>query len=354
MNARDVIVIGTSAGGLRALKELVCALPRDLNATVFIVHHLSPSVQSVLPTLLQKSCQLIVTHAVHGEEFKRGHVYVAPPDHHLMVEDGRIILSNGPKENRTRPAIDPLFRSAALAFRSRVVGVLLTGELDDGTAGLWSVKYHGGLTVVQDPDEATSPSMPRSALKHVQIDRCLPVAEIGSLLAQLAKDPVCEENESLPTDELEIENRIALGDSEALHDIDKLGKLSHFTCPECHSVLQELRSGTFIRFRCRSGEANSAEDLITRQSEITEDFLRAALGETEENPHLGHYLSERARAEGDYKAAEFFLLRTAENERRAHLIHQALEDRERPEIGQLWESEGRDSECQRILLQTAH
>jgi two-component system chemotaxis response regulator CheB len=232
--------------------------------------------------------------------------------------------------------------------------VVLTGELDDGTAGLWCVKYRGGITVVQDPSEASSPSMPRSALKHVQIDHCLPIAEIGSLLAQLAKDPGCDENENLLGDELEIENRVAMGDHVALHHIDKIGKVTHFTCPECHSVLQELRHGTFIRFRCRLGHANSAENLITEQSEVTEGFLRAALGATEENPHLGHHLSEQAREEGDQRAAEFFLLRTAENERRAHLIHEALENHERPEIGRLWEAEGQDLECQRILLQTAH
>lgn len=354
MNARHVIVIGTSAGNPHSLKELVQTLPSDLNATILVARHLAPAAENLLPELLQRVCQLEVTQAVNGEQLKTGHLYVAPPDYHMLVGDGRIILANGPRENRSRPAIDPLFRSAALAFGTSVVGVLLTGELDDGTAGLWCVKNRGGVNVVQDPNEASSPSMPRSALKHVEVDHCLPVADIGSLLAQLTRSPVAAANESSVNVALEIENRIALGELEALHELDKIGKLTHFTCPECHSPLRELRDGTFIRFRCRSGHANSAENLMTEQAEIIERFLRAALDETEENEHLGQYLSEHARDEGDQRAAEFFLLRTAENERRAHLIHQALENSERLEIGSLWESEGRDSESQPLLLLNAH
>lgn len=148
MRARDIIVIGASAGGLSALKTLIRELPPDLPATVFIVQHLSSSYRSNLPALLERAGNLRVSHAKHRERFVKSHVYIAPPDYHLILEDGAIRLSQGPKENLTRPAIDPLFRSAALAFRSRVVGVVLTGGLNDGTAGLWSVKYRGGITVV--------------------------------------------------------------------------------------------------------------------------------------------------------------------------------------------------------------
>jgi two-component system chemotaxis response regulator CheB len=332
MNARDVIVVGTSAGGLHALKELVRGLPGDLNATVFVVRHVAPASESLLPKLLQQTSQLEVTQAVNGEEFKRSHIYIAPPDHHMMLEDGHIILSNGPKENRTRPAIDPLFRSAALTFGSRVAGVVLTGDLDDGTAGLWCVKYCGGVTVVQDPNDAASPGMPRSALRHVQIDHCLPIAEIGTLLSQLAGDPVPDATEVV-LNQMEIENCIARGDREAVHKLDKVGKLTHFTCPECHGTLWQLRDDNFIRFRCTSGTANTAENLIREQSEITEQFLHAALRETEENRHLGHYLSEHARETGDRNAADSFLFQTAENERKAHLIHQALEGHPKPIVG---------------------
>ena len=324
MNARDVIVIGASASGLQPLTELVRALPSDLNAAVFVVRHLSPGTESLLPRLLEQAGQLKASHAVDREVFTNGHIYVAPPAHHLILEDGRITLSKGPKENRSRPAIDPLFRSAALAFRERVVGVVLSGNLDDGTAGLWSVKNRGGVTVVQDPNEAISGSMPRSALKHVQIDHCLPAGEIGLLLAKLACDPAAEVAGDGVVDDLEVENRIALGDKEALHQIERIGKLTHFSCPECHGPLWELQNGSFIRFRCRSGHANTAENLIAEQTEIIDNLLRAALRETEANPGLGHYLSEFARQHEDQRSSDFFLFETAESERKTHLIHEAL------------------------------
>ena len=324
MNARDVIVIGASAGGLQALTELVRALPSDLKAAVFVVRHVAAGAESNLPRLLEQAGQLKASHAVDREGFINGHIYVAPPDYHLMLEDGRIVLSNGPKENRARPAIDALFRSAALALRERVVGVVLSGNLDDGTAGLWSVKYRGGVTVVQDPNEATSASMPRSALKHVQVDHCLPAGEIGLLLAELARDPAAPVEGDGIVDDLEVENRIALGDKEGLHQIVRIGRLTHFSCPECHGPLWELQNGSFIRFRCRSGHANTAENLIAEQTEITDKLLRAALRETEENPGLGHYLSEFARQHEDQSASDFFLFETAESERKAHLIHEAL------------------------------
>ena len=323
LNARDVIVIGSSAGGLQPLKELIRGLPADLEAAVFVVRHIGTAADNGLPHLLEQAGQLKATQASDCEQFEHGHIYVAPPDRHLLLEAGRIVLSNGPKENRTRPAIDPLFRSAAVAFRSRVVGVVLSGALDDGTAGLWSVKQHGGVTVVQDPNEASSPSMPRNALKYVEIDHCRPAAEIGSLLAQLARDPVAD-NGPADDEAVQIENRIAMGDTQALHNLDRIGKLTHFACPECHGTLWEMGHHPLLRFRCRSGHANSGANLITEQSEITENLLLLALRETEENPTLCRYLGEYAREHDDRRAADFFLSQTAEHERKAHLIHQAL------------------------------
>ena len=329
MKARDIIVIGASAGGLQPLTELVRALPSDFNAVVFVVRHIAAEAESNLPSLLERTAQLKVTHAIDGEKFQNGQIYVAPPDRHLILEDGQIILSNGPKENRVRPAIDALFRSAALAFCQRVVGVVLSGHLDDGTAGLWAVKSRGGMTIVQDPNEASSPSMPRSALKHVQVDHCLPAADIGLLLAKLPLDPApAVEGDGIVAD-LELENRIARGEPEALQHIDRLGKVTHFSCPTCHGALWELQNGSFVRFRCRSGHAYTGENLIVEQNFITDDLLRAALRETEENPGLYHYLSECARHHQDQHAAELFLFQTAENERKAHLIHEALESHQK-------------------------
>ncbi len=330
MTTRDIIVIGTSQGGLTALRELVRELPRDLPAAVLIVQHIDPLTPSVLPSLLQQSGQLEVTHATEGEEIRNSHIYVAPPDQHMMIEDRHIRLSQGPKENLMRPAIDPLFRSAALAFRSRVVGVVLTGELDDGTPGLWSIKSGGGITVVQDPHEAEFPGMPQSAVKNVQIDHCLPLSEIGPLLVRLANDPAEESENGSDLANLKLEIDIALGQLEAPRVVEKLGTLTSFTCPACHGSLWELREGSLMRFRCRTGHGYTAESLLAEQTQTVEAFLHEAIRATEENPTLCRYLSEHAREHNDHLAADHFLYQRAENERRAHLIRQLLQPHEKP------------------------
>src|SRR5215471_2646718 len=176
MAKQDIVVIGTSAGGLKILRELVSHLPADLPAAVFIVQHSSTDVHSILPDVLSKAGNLPARHAVDGEPIRLGRIYIAPPNHHMVVDDGRVRLTQGPKENRFRPAIDPLFRTAAYFYGPRVVGVILTGALNDGTAGLWAVKERGGLALVQEPGEATNPSMPLSAIRQVKVDKTLPVA----------------------------------------------------------------------------------------------------------------------------------------------------------------------------------
>lgn len=323
MKARDIIVIGTSAGGLSALKKLVRQLPPDLPATVFIVQHMSPAHSSILPALLQRVGKLKVSHAVDGERFSKSHVYVAPPDHHLIIEDRCIRLSQGPKENLTRPAIDPLFRSAALAFRSRVVGVVLTGELDDGTAGLWSVKYRGGITVVQDPTDAEHPSMPRSAADNVAIDYCLPLTEIGPLLVRLANDPF-EEVSAPPSEKLEIENRIALDDPRALTQLERLGELTSLTCPDCHGSLWQLTEDKFFRFRCRTGHAYTAETLLTKQNQALENILRDALRCAVEQSALAQHLTEHALRSDDQETIGQWKSENRIAQRRAELIQQVL------------------------------
>jgi two-component system chemotaxis response regulator CheB len=168
MPKRDIIVIGTSAGGMETLIELFSRLPKKLAASIFVVCHISPYSSGVLPKVISRAGSLPAAHPTDREPIKPGQVYVAPPDHHLLIEDSVVRVTQGPKENRFRPAVDPLFRSAAYAYGPRVIGVILTGSLDDGTAGLWAVKERGGLAVVQDPDEALFDSMPLSALNNVQ------------------------------------------------------------------------------------------------------------------------------------------------------------------------------------------
>lgn len=323
MRAHDIIVIGTSAGGFSALKQLLRQLPPDLPATIFIVQHISSAQFNGLPTLLERAGKLKVSHPSDGERFLKSHVYVAPPDHHLMIEDGHIRLSQGPKENLTRPAVDPLFRSAALAFRSRVVGVVLTGELDDGTAGLWSVKYRGGTTVVQDPEDAEHPSMPRSAANNVSVDYCLPLSEIGPLLVRLANDAAGEES-AAPSEKLEIENRIALDDPRALAELQRLGELTSLTCPDCHGSLWQLREEEFVRFRCRTGHAYTIDTLLAEQDQALENILRDALRSAVEKSTLALIATEQARRTGDEETRNERESTLREAEKRVQLIQQVF------------------------------
>ena len=194
MAGHDIIVVGASAGGVEALQTLVRGLPADVPAAMFVVLHMSADAPSMLPQILNRAGPLPVAAAVDNEPIAPGRVYVAVPDHHLLIERGRVCLVRGPKENRSRPAVDPLFRSAARAYGSRVIGVVLTGALDDGTSGLQAVKGRGGLAVVQDPAEALYTGMPRSAMEHVAVDYCMPLAEIPALLARLAVEPAPDES----------------------------------------------------------------------------------------------------------------------------------------------------------------
>src|SRR3954471_11480259 len=187
MARKDIVVIGASAGGMDALQKVVCRFPADLPAAVFIVWHLSPGLKTILPSVLNKSGPLRARHPSDGDRIEQGLIYVAPNDHHMLLENGYIRITKGPKENRFRPAVDPLFRSAAYIYGPRVIGIVLSGALDDGTAGLWTVKLRGGTAIVQDPSDAQHRSMPINALENVAVDYKLPVREIGPLLALLPR-----------------------------------------------------------------------------------------------------------------------------------------------------------------------
>jgi two-component system chemotaxis response regulator CheB len=325
MNARDVIVIGTSADRIAALSLLVSTLPADLPASIFVVRHSAPELPSILPRLIERAGRLTASHALDGELIRKSHVYVAPPDHHMLLDDGNISLSKGPKENRMRPAVDPLFRSAALTFRERVVGVILSGTLDDGTAGLWSVKHRGGVTIVQDPLDAKYPSMPQSALNNVKVDHCVPLADIGPLLIEFANDDV-----ETPDDQgcdvcnrLEAENRIALGDWTSVRAVQHLGKLTRFNCPDCHASMWQLDSDNFIRFRCSTGHAFTGDALLATQNDTIENVLHDALRAIEENDVLTAYLREQAERMGRQLPVEP-QPGTIYTDYRAGLIEQAL------------------------------
>jgi two-component system, chemotaxis family, protein-glutamate methylesterase/glutaminase len=290
MPGHDIIVIGASAGGVSALQELVKRLPGDLPAAAFVVTHLSPDTPSLLPQLLARAGALPVSAAQDGDPIRRGTVCVARPDHHLLVEEQHVRVVRGPKENRHRPAVDTLFRSAALAHGPRVVGVVLTGALSDGTSGLLAIKERGGVAIVQDPDDADFPSMPRSALHAVAVDHTLPLTEIPAVLSRLAREAAGDE----PAGSKQMEREVAMA-AGAPEDTNTFGHPSTYGCPECGGVLWDVDDKHLIRFRCRVGHAYSAESLLSDQEEGIEEALWAALRALEENATLQTRVAGRLR-----------------------------------------------------------
>src|SRR5579859_862936 len=322
----DIIVIGASTGGVEALRQVVRDLPRDLPAAVLVTLHIPPQGSSHLPQILSRAGVLPAEHPSDGERIEAGRIYVAPPDLHLMVEPGYIHLSRGPRENRSRPAVDPLFRSAARAYGPHVIGVVLTGALDDGTAGLYAIKRRGGIAIVQDPEEALIASMPASALEYVKVDYCVSLAEMPALLARLASEPV-EQEEAYPVPrDMDIESRLAASDKGMLESTERPGTLSALTCPECKGPLWELRDGELIRFRCRQGHAFTAESMIAEEAEAVEDALWTALNILEENTQMLQRLANDARSRQLDHLATRFAERVEERLEQATLLRQILLD----------------------------
>jgi two-component system chemotaxis response regulator CheB len=285
MAKRDTIVVGTSAGGVQALSTLVAELPPDLPAAVFIVLHLPADAPSLLPGILSRAARLPVAYAVNGEEIKHRRIYVAPPDDHLLIDDNHVKLVHGPRENLHRPSIDALFRSAARSAGPRVMGVILTGARDDGRIGMKAIKQRGGIAIVQDPFEALFPSMPLSVMHDMKVDYSRPLREIPPLLYKLSQEPAEEEGRYPVPDELEIEARIAeqgMESSELIASVEKLGKISKLTCPDCNGALWEIRDEDVLRYRCHVGHAFSAESLNEGQSQMLEIALWSAVRALEE------------------------------------------------------------------------
>jgi two-component system chemotaxis response regulator CheB len=319
----DIIVIGASAGGVHALSETIAGLPADLPASVFTVLHLSPFGRSALPAILSRACALPAAHPVDGEPIRHGRIYVAPPDRHLALETDRIRLSMGPTENGHRPAIDVLFRTAAESFGRRVIGVVLTGNLDDGTAGLSLVKDRHGIAVVQDPEEADYPSMPVSALRHVEVDHVLSVAEIGPLLDRLTREPFPNGPESA----LAAASAGDKGREPAYEQEKEGGTPSGFTCPECGGALFERFAGKgALHFRCRTGHAYSSESLLAKQATGVEAALWAAVRALEERAALARRIEKRMHGVGRAVSMERFSERAEKAERHAEILRGVLFD----------------------------
>jgi two-component system chemotaxis response regulator CheB len=275
MRTKRVVVVGASAGGIEALRTLVSGLPADFAAAVCVVLHISPESPGILGDILSRSGPLPAIPAVNGEPLQPGRVYVAPPDCHLLVEPGRLRVTKGPRENRFRPAIDPLFRSAAQVYGPGAIGVILTGSLDDGTAGLWAIKQLGGTAIVQDPAEALFTSMPQNAIDHVDVDQVLPLTAIAPLLVELTTVGVAADAAvPVPLPEpMHIEVRIAMEENPIDAGLERVGEPSRFACPECHGVLLQLKEGSRFRFRCHTGHAYSVASLLAAISEGSEESL---------------------------------------------------------------------------------
>jgi two-component system chemotaxis response regulator CheB len=276
---RDIVTVGASAGGPETLRRLVAGLPEDFRGSLFVVVHIPPDGTTALPQILSRAGVLPAMAAEDGMAIERGRIYVAPNDRHLLVERDRISVVRGPRENRARPAIDPLFRSAAWAYGPRVVGVLLSGALDDGTAGLWAIKSCGGTTIVQDPADATNPEMPQNALIHNRVDHRLAVEDIGPLLARLAREPAPEAPAPPASIGTEIDS-VKLG--HGLEGGTPPGSPSPFTCPTCGGALWELDEGGHLRYRCHTGHAYTHGALLQEQGRQIETGVYTALRAVEQ------------------------------------------------------------------------
>jgi two-component system, chemotaxis family, protein-glutamate methylesterase/glutaminase len=325
MPGHDIVVVGASAGGVEALVSLTASLPADLPAAVFVVLHVPSTGSSALPGILSRSGPLRAGHVKDGEPIEHGRIYVAPPDHHLLIRTGHLHLARGPRENGHRPAVDPLFRSAAREYAPRVVGVVLSGALDDGTAGLVAIKSRGGVAVVQDPADALYPGMPGSAIQHVGVDHVVPVADMGALLARLGREPAGEPSGPAPV-EMKVEVDVEGFSLEAMEG-EHPGEPSGFSCPDCNGVLWGIEDGGLQRFRCRVGHAWSPESLLTRQSDALEAALWIALRSLEERAALARRLAAPARQRGHRITATRFEEQAAEAQHAAREVRNLLLDR---------------------------
>lgn len=307
MNGHDIIVIGTSAGGLKALSAVLGALPADLPASLFVVQHLAADRKSFLPTLLGDVCDLPVSSPTDDEVFLPGHVYVAAPDHHLLLNGGRVRVLRGPQENRFRPSIDALFRSAARSHGSRVIGMVLTGFLDDGTVGLQTIKKRGGITIVQDPDEAEYPSMPRTALRYVDVDHSVPIAAAGALLTRLVAQPAASQDEFPTTPAIEIESNVAeqvMTTKEFLESVETIGERTSYSCPDCDGSIWQIGDEEPLKLRCHVGHSFTGEVFSAAQGRSVEAALWTAVRIMEEKITLSRQLAQRKRQQNLHAEAD--------------------------------------------------
>lgn len=324
MSGNRIFVIGASAGGVETLKHLASLMPAQFPAPILVVLHVSPHGTSVLPQILSRSGPLPAVHPKEGQPLKPGTIYVAPPDQHLLVKNDLVHLSRGPRENSHRPAVDTLFRSAARIYGPRVVGVVLSGVLDDGTAGLSAIVELGGIAVAQDPSDALYPGMPESAIEHVNVNFILPVPEIAQLMVRLAEETVRAAPPAVPED-VEYETEIVEFDMGSdIEDSRRPGQPSNYVCPECGGTLWEISEADILRFRCHVGHAYSAETFLAKQTDSVEEALWVALRVLEENISLTRRMAERAALHNRPRSAARFTEQIESAQRQAEVLRNVL------------------------------
>lgn len=331
MQKKDIVVIGASAGGVIALVDLFKTIPEDFDAYIFVVLHVSAFSPSVMPQILSRAGHLKAVHAKDGEAMKKNVIYVAPPDYHLLVEKDKVIVKKGPKENRFRPSIDALFRSAAYTYGSRVVGVILSGLLDDGTSGLWTVKQQGGLCIIQHPDDAQFPGMPLSVIEYVDVDYAVPIAEMGVLLNQLTQEHAAE-TASLSEEELDrlkMEINIAAQDNSFEMGVLKKGALTTLTCPECNGALVKFTEGKIVRFRCHTGHAFTDSALLAGVTKSVEESLWKTVKGLEEAVMILEQTAHQFEKEGKMSTARHFSIKAKEMQKRSQEVRKYIFEQER-------------------------
>ncbi|HEX8331067.1 MAG TPA: chemotaxis protein CheB [Segetibacter sp.] len=325
-NVRDIVVVGASAGGVEALKELVRGLPKDFKGSIFIVLHVPSYSETRLPWILTKACDIEAVLPDDGEEIQPGKIYVAPNDHHMLLQEGRVVVKKGPKENRFRPAIDALFRSAAYVYGSRVIGIILSGLLDDGASGLWTIKQQKGIAIVQKPDDAEQPQLPKNVLQYADADYTVAASDMGPLIAGLVKEPAPHKNKLTEEElkRLEMEVVIATKDNAFEMGIMDMGELTPFTCPECAGTLVRLAEADMIRFRCHTGHAYTASSLAAEVTESVENKMWQSMRALEEVNLLMNNIADHYKHLNKNDDAKLFREKAKSAADRAQTVHDLI------------------------------
>ena len=322
MANRDILAIGTSAGGFEALRFLAGEFSPNFPASVLVVIHQSSQFRSELDAILTQAGPLPASFVADGENLKNGRIYIAPPERHLIVDSERLRLGSGPRENNTRPSLDPLFRSTALCCGTRTVGVVLTGTQGDGAAGLLALKQSGGITVVQDPNDAAFPEMPAAALASARPDYIVSLAGMPPLLEELVRRPQGQ-RVTVP-DSLAYEVDIASGGRGSMSEMDSIGQRSVLACPDCHGIMWQIEEGDLVRYRCHEGHAYTAEVLSLALDENVRRAFASAMRALDERSALARKLEGQARSSGRNLSADSWAEKAREFEGEGEIIRDAI------------------------------